>query len=60
MTHAPDEIAYWLEVAEARALLDAQQATAAVEGDPLQARWHLDHERVTYWTSALDIAFFNR
>jgi hypothetical protein len=58
--HTPDEIACWLEVAEARALVDAEQATAELDGDPLQARWHVDHERATLWLGALDIGFFNR
>lgn len=60
MSLTPDEIHYWLEVAEVRALVDAEQATAAVEGDPLQARWHVDHECATFWLGALDIGFFNR
>lgn len=60
MSHTPDEIAYWLEVAEARALVDVEQATAALDGDPLQARWHLERDRATFWLGALDIGFFNR
>jgi hypothetical protein len=60
VNHGPDEIAYWLEVAEARALVDVGQATAGLDGDPLQARWDLDHDRATFWFGAVDIGIFNR
>lgn len=60
MSHTPDEIAYWLEVAEARALVDVAQATASLEGDPLQARWQVEQDRAMYWLGALDSGFFNR
>jgi GNAT superfamily N-acetyltransferase len=60
VSHTADEIAYWLELAEARALVDVCQATAGLDGDPLQARWDLDHDIATFWFGALDIGIFNR
>ena len=60
MNHTSAKIAYWLEVAEARALVDVEQATAAFDGDPLQARWHLERDTATFWLGAIDVGFFNR
>lgn len=60
MIDPPSDIAYWLEVAEARALVDVARATAALDGDPLQARWQVEQDRSMYWLGALDIGFFNR
>jgi hypothetical protein len=55
-----DDVAHWLEMAEARAYADVHRATAALPGDPLGAGLVVDDEFVAFWLTALDFGFFNR
>ena len=59
MPQGPDEIAYWLEAAEARAYADIFRAVAVVAPE-LGAAVLEDGPTTTFMLSALNVGFFNR
>jgi GNAT superfamily N-acetyltransferase len=57
VTHSADELAYWLEVAEARVY--AETYLHAI-GDALDPHAVVDGDGATFWLGGLDVGFFNR
>ncbi len=60
MNRTPDDIAYWLEVAEARAIIDLYRALAEVPGNPFAVAIAGNDETATVSMGTLDIGLFNR
>lgn len=57
MTHSADEIAYWLEAAEARVYVDIYERAG---GSTLDPHAIADNGGATFWLGGLDVGFFNR
>jgi len=55
--HSADEIAYWLEAAEAKTFGDIYQR---VPGGALDPHVLVDDGAATFWLGGLDVGFFNR
>jgi hypothetical protein len=55
--HGPDEVAYWLEIAEAHVYAGINEAHA---DDPLGPGVIAHGDARTFWMAGLDIGFFNR
>ena len=60
MSHSHDDIAYWLEIAEALALADYYRGLAALPGNPFGATLAADGEMATCSIGSVDIGLFNR
>jgi hypothetical protein len=54
------DLAYWLEMAEARAYQDIYAAVAAVPGNPLGAKSAVFGGAIAHGLAAIDFFFFNR
>ena len=57
MRHSADEIAYWLEAAEARAFGEIYQRAS---GSALDPHALVGDGAATFWLGGLDVVFFNR
>ena len=57
MRHSADEIAYWLEAAEAKTFGDIYQRAP---GGALDPHVLVDDGAATFWLGGLDVGFFNR
>jgi hypothetical protein len=57
VTHSADEIAYWLELAEARVYAETY---LRMQGDALAPAALVDGDSVAFWLGALDVGLFNR
>lgn len=57
MSHSADEIAYWLEAAEAKTYSEIYQRAPAGALDPHAL---VDDGAATFWLGELDVGFFNR
>ena len=57
MKRSADDIAFWLEAAEARVYADIYERAGANELDPHAI---VDDGSATFWLGALDVGFFNR
>ena len=60
MNRASDDLAYWLEVAEVRAITDLWRALAGLPGNPFAVAITSNDETATVSMGALDIGLFNR
>ena len=54
------EVAYWLEMSEARAMADVYRAAADTPGDPVGCQVAEIGGGVAFAFTAIDVGFFNR